>query len=77
MDLMAEWLITRDLKRALSKKVLFTNSGGAIMETQTIPKDKLAMFLGKPGEFLKKIPAEKILNLLPFAEALTIYRSRG
>lgn len=75
MDLMAEWLITRDLKRALSKKVLFTNSGGAIMETKTMPKERLAFVLSKPEKYFET--AVKILNLLPFAEALALYRLRG
>ena len=76
MDLMAEWLTSRDLKRALSKRVLFTNSGGVIMETSALSKERLADVLSKP-ESLQKLGVEKVLNLLPFGEALAIYRLRG
>jgi hypothetical protein len=75
MNLIAEWLITRDLKRALSKRVLFINSGGVILETSALSKERLAIVLSKPEDYLKQ--AAKILNLLPFAEALALYRLRG
>jgi hypothetical protein len=74
MDLMATWLVSRDLKRAMSKRVLFTD-GKFIMESKIMPKERLAIVLSKPEDYFKT--AIKILNLLPFEEALAIYRLRG
>jgi len=75
-DVLTNWLIARDLKRAMNKKILFVDSGGEIRETKTLAKNMLELFLSQP-EKLKHLRAEKILNLLPFAEALSVYQSRG
>ncbi len=74
-DLVAEALIERDLKKALAKRVLFTVAGKAgIFQLKACKADVLAQTLKDPrlGQRLK---ADKILNLLPFDEALVLYKS--
>lgn len=73
-DLVNDKLYERDLKRALSKKILFIDPTGVMKETKSTTKDKLVAALKLPN-LMEKLPAEKVLNLLPFDEALTIYKS--
>jgi len=74
-DLMNAWLFTRDLKQALDKRILFINQDGELRQTKTItPKAKLNIFLASPDHYLKTLNASKVLNLLPFDEALSLYR---
>jgi hypothetical protein len=74
-DLMNAWLFTRDLKQALDKRILFINKDGELRQTKTItPKAKLNIFLASPEHYLKSLNGCKVLNLLPFDEALSIYR---
>jgi hypothetical protein len=74
-ELVAEALIERDLKKALAKRVLFTVPGKAgIFQTKALKADVLARTLTDPA-LVQKLKAEKILNLLPLAEALVLYKA--
>lgn len=75
-DLVNDKLYERDLKRALSKKILFVDPDGILKETKSMDAVRLAGALKLPN-LMQKLPAEKVLNLLPFDEALTIYRSQA
>ena len=70
-DLVNEWLIDRDLKRALSKKVLFTKVGKeGVFQSKTASKSQIAHWLPQIAE---RDTTDKVLNLLPIEEAREIY----
>jgi hypothetical protein len=74
-DLVAEALVERDLKKALGKRILFTVSGKAgIFQTKGLKADALARTLTDPA-LAQKLKTDKILNLLPLADALVVYKA--
>jgi hypothetical protein len=64
----------RDLKRAMKTRILFTR-GNQVFETQKFDAAKLSAAVNHP-QVCEKLDADKILNLLPVAEALEIYAAR-
>jgi len=72
-DLLMAYLHGRDLKRALSKRVLFVDKDGALRQTGTMTKPELEATLRSPilGQ---RFRSNRILNLMPFDVALTTYR---
>ena len=66
-EMVNDWLAARDLKRLLSKRVLFQEDG-KIMQTRVLTKDRMAKCIGQ---------FNKPLNDMPFAEALKVYRERA
>jgi hypothetical protein len=79
-DLLTDHLIARDLKRAMAKKVLFVKDDGHLYESKiTIPIDlstpeKRSSLLNM---FTTRSKATHVLNIMPFGEALSIYRAGG
>jgi hypothetical protein len=71
-DMLTEWLYARDLKKAMTKRIVFTRKG-KMMETTSMPPDKLAPFLKNPS-LAKILDADQVLNFLPFDAALQLYR---
>jgi hypothetical protein len=76
-DLLTEYLIGKDLRSALSKRILFTKKNEkGIFQTKPMPADSRSLLLARPD-----IQAQRgmnvILNALPFAEALVIYKANG
>lgn len=74
--LVMEALYTRDLKRAMTNKILFINADGAMMETTKMDKATMTNWLSRP-ELMDKLKATKVLNLMPLAEAVKLYRPQG
>jgi hypothetical protein len=74
-DLLQAYLLDRDLKRAMSRRILFRREG-KLMETNAHSAAELKARLGQ-GDLAAKLRAEVILNLLPFADASAIYRARA
>lgn len=74
-DLMNAHLTEKELKRLLSNRIMFTEVGeSGVYQTKTISKEVLAKYLQNPEAIKKQFKkADKILNLLPFDEALKIY----
>jgi len=72
-DLLLAYPHGRDLKRALSKRVLFVDKDGALRQTGTMTKPELEATLRSPilGQ---RFRSNRILNLMPFDLALTTYR---
>ena len=66
------WLQERDLKRAMSRRILFRRDG-RLLETNAHSAAELKARLGQT-DLAEKLRAEVILNLLPFADASAIYR---
>ena len=75
-DLLTEHLYAKDLKRALAKKILYVKDDGQIYETKALTKLQMQIYLAKTN-ILETLKTQKILNLLPFPEALSIYRAGG
>jgi hypothetical protein len=61
----------KDLKQAMRKKILFTRKN-QVFETQNFDAAKLKAAVNHP-EVKQKLDADEILNLLPMADALTLY----
>ena len=64
--------LERDLKRAMSRRILFRREG-KLLETNAHSAAELKARLGQT-DLAAKLRAEVILNLLPFADASAIYR---
>jgi len=81
MDTVIDGLVTdalyaRDLKRQLLNRIMFIGEDGAMMETSRMDKGTMAQWLSKP-ELMDKLKATKVLNLMPMAEAIKLYRKQG
>lgn len=75
-DLFIDWLIAKDLKRAMNGRVLFLDDKGAIRQTKKQATAIVARVLADPVKVKQYWPnAKSILNLLPFDEALAIYKA--
>ena len=70
--LLTTWLHERDLKRAMSRRILFSR-GGKLLQTNAYSAAELKAQLGQT-DLAAQLRAEVILNLLPFADASAIYR---
>jgi len=75
-DLVTDALYARDLKRAMTSKIMFINADGDLMETTKMDKGTMANWLSKP-ELMDKLKATKVLNLMPMADAIKLYRQQG
>lgn len=77
-DLLADYLITRDVKRWLASKIMFTKVGKrGIFETKKLPKEALAKHLANPALRTKIKGCDKILNLLPISDAVQIFKAES
>lgn len=74
-DLLTEHLSERDLKRALSKRLLYTRNG-VVYETKALKATEMQHHLQKPDLALR-LKADQVLNLLPFVDAFAIYRAQA
>ena len=75
-DLLTAHLYTKDLKRALAKKILFIGGDNKIYETKTMPAVDLQTRLNQ-YHLRDTLKAKAVLNLMPFSDALSIYRAGG
>jgi len=75
-ELLSDWLTERDLRTALKRRILFTKQGQTpIYETKSLPKATLEQWTRNPEKARATLrDCDQILNCLPFAEALAIYR---
>lgn len=73
-DLLSEHLISRDLQRTLKRTVAFIDPASGKVMTYKGKHEGVAR-AHLVTETLRKKPGAKILNNLPFAEALALYRS--
>jgi len=71
-EIVNTWLVAKDLKRAMSKRVLYLKDGG-VYQGKAMASDALKRYLSEP-KLGTQYQDRTILNLLPFDQALTIYR---
>ena len=69
-DLFNYWLHSRDLKKSLSKSILFIGEDGKLWRSK---QTDLKAALSRP-DISQKLKAKQILNFLPFDAALEIYK---
>lgn len=69
--LLQQHLYQNDLKRHLKSHVLFVRDN-QMLNTDKLPPEKLRGWLANPA-LPAKLRSDKILNLMPFAEALQLY----
>ena len=75
-NLLDTYLLTKDLKSALGKRILFTKADGKVYESKALAKPVLAQALaGGEAKLKARLNGSvEILNLLPFERALELYR---
>ena len=73
-NLLVEHLYSRDLKRAMSKRIVFLRDDGVLRESVGLKKEDMQKLLSDPA-LPTKLNANKILNLMPFDAALLTYRA--
>ncbi len=76
-EAVSDLLLERDLTKALKKRVLFTRTGEAgIRETKCLTAEQMTRAMADMPTFLRMIPkVDKVLNTMPFADALALYKS--
>ncbi|MDJ0390204.1 hypothetical protein QMO56_19005 [Roseomonas sp. E05] len=73
-QLLDDWILLRDLRKRLKKRVLYVELGQhGIMQTKVLPPEKIAQILGS-AEIKAKWRVETWLNSLPEEEALKLFR---
>jgi hypothetical protein len=72
-DILTNWLHAKDLKRAMSRCVMFTREDGRVYQSAGMKKEALAKYLSE-GKLSEALRAKEILNLLPLDRALEIYK---
>ena len=72
-DILSDWLHAKDLKRAMSRSVMFTREDGRLYQSMSMEKAALAKYLSE-GKLTEALRAKEILNLLPFDAALKVYK---
>jgi hypothetical protein len=76
-ELLDDYLIEKDLKRRLTNRVLYTKVGQkGIYESQAFNAATLKMILTDPT-LREKWHINQLLNTLPLAEALALYKEQG
>ena len=76
-DLLIAHLTERDVKKRMGKRILYTKPGSpAIYETKAFDAKTLAQFLSMP-DTMAKLKADRILNLMPFADAVALYKANA
>lgn len=72
-NLMYDWQIETSLKRKMKNRIMFTKFGKVgIFETKRMVSEQLAALLANPPRTWE---ASQILNHLPIADALVIYKA--
>ena len=72
-DILNNWLHAKDLKRAMSRCVMFTREDGKLYQATSMKKAALAKYLSE-SKLTEALRAKEILNLLPLNKALEIYK---
>ncbi|MCG7353850.1 hypothetical protein RQ734_17405 [Roseomonas mucosa] len=76
-SLLTEWIMRRDLKRALKNRVLYTHTEmPGVYQTKVLKPDEMAKILAST-EVKAKWKVKAWLNTIPEDEAIAIYRNNG
>lgn len=72
-EILSNWLMAKDLKRIMSKRVLYTKADGLIYQSKAMAAPALRQYLSEP-KLADLYKDKQVLNLLPFEQALNIYK---
>jgi len=76
-DLLTQFLIEKDLRSALSKRVIYTKKDTkGIFQSKALTAKVLAAHLAHPL-LCEKWNIDVLLNALPFGEALVLFKAQG
>jgi len=76
-DLFEKWSLEKDLKKTLKTRVLFVRDG-KLLQTKKYEANQLELLLKtRLNDLVVAVKAEKVLNVLPFDEALSIFAQIG
>lgn len=76
-QLLDDWILLRDLRKRLKKRVLYVELGKrGIMQTKVLPPEKIAQILGS-AEIKAKWRAATWLNSVPEEEVLKLFREHA
>jgi hypothetical protein len=75
-DLLQAFLAERDLRRLLKSKLAFIK-GGKLYATKKLTPAQLGVLTSDPAGTKARHKADAILNVLPFDEAMALYRKHG
>ncbi len=76
-DLVNAWLVEKDVRRLVSKRIVWTTTKGEILNTKAVKPDVLAAWLAKPDVKTKLRDCAIILNNIPIEEAVAIFIEDG
>ena len=79
-ELLADWLDLRDMKRAMNGRLLFVSGDGKLLKTGKVSNAKVAAWLANPAAYQPGAVlhgARHVLNNLPEAQALAVYKEFG
>ena len=78
-DLIETHLVSKDLKKLFTKHIVYTKRGEVgVFQIKSVRKPAEVFMLKNTVEQMRtKFNIDKILNLIPFDEALKIYREQG
>lgn len=76
-ELMTNHLVGKDLKRAMSKRILFMRDGEMLETARNLDRVTLARHLSEPEKLRQQLKTDIIFNLMPLADAVTFYRKKG
>jgi hypothetical protein len=74
-ELLEEYLTVKDLKRLMSRKVIWLSKDGNVYQTKNARNAEVRNNWAE--QIAEREDTESVLNLLPINEALTIYRNIG
>lgn len=74
-DLVNDYLVSRELKRSMATRILFTRAG-VLYESKRLSKSHVLIHLADPDKVKTALKADQILNLMPIDQALVIYRKQ-
>ena len=72
-DLLTQYLYSKDLKREMSRSIMFISTDDKLMKTAKMDAGRMINLLNHP-DTMGRLKAKTILNLLPFDQALSTYR---
>lgn len=76
-EIVTNYLVSKDLKRAMSKRILFVRDGVILETTSSLDRVTLAQKLADPEKLRQQLKADIIFNLIPLADAVAVYRKKG
>lgn len=72
-ELLEDHLLRKELQALLRKRIVYVGADGKLYQTKALPKEALQRAVARP-QVLEGLEAQTVLNLLPFDEALALFK---